>query len=173
MRATTGARRATPGLRHLAFVVDNIDAAVADLRGHSGELVGEVVRYEDMFRRGSSSSWQSGSADGSSRRVRCREPGPSSMLATVAPMSEASNESIAQLEAQLDGAVRALSSVGSLNARQAERVAERMDRLASQLMAVTPPPPMEAVHERLGTTPASRDEFASVVDEMGSPDGEG
>jgi hypothetical protein len=88
-------------------------------------------------------------------------------------MSEASDESIAQLEEQLDGAVRALSSVESLNARQAERVAERMDRLASQLMAVTRPPAMDAVHERLGTTPASGDDFASVVDEMGPPDGEG
>jgi catechol 2,3-dioxygenase-like lactoylglutathione lyase family enzyme len=38
-----------PGIRHLAFVVDDIDAAVAGLRAHGGELVGEIVRYEDMY----------------------------------------------------------------------------------------------------------------------------
>ena len=38
-----------PGLRHLAFRVDDVEAAVAGLRAHGGELVGEVVRYEDMF----------------------------------------------------------------------------------------------------------------------------
>jgi hypothetical protein len=38
-------------------------------------------------------------------------------------MSEAPDESIAQLEAQLDGASRTLSGVDALNARQAERVA--------------------------------------------------
>jgi hypothetical protein len=48
-----------------------------------------------------------------------------------------------------------------------------MDRLASQLMEVSPPPAMEAVHQRLGTTPASSEEFASVIDEMGRADGEG
>ena len=40
----------TPGLRHLAFVVDDIDAAIAGLRAHGGELVGEVERYEDSYR---------------------------------------------------------------------------------------------------------------------------
>ena len=34
----------TPGIRHLAFVVDDIDAAVAGLRARGTELVGEVVR---------------------------------------------------------------------------------------------------------------------------------
>jgi len=32
----------TPGIRHLAFVVDNIDAVVARLRARGAELVGEV-----------------------------------------------------------------------------------------------------------------------------------
>ncbi|HEV7804342.1 MAG TPA: hypothetical protein VGO80_00870 [Solirubrobacteraceae bacterium] len=81
--------------------------------------------------------------------------------------------SIAQLEDQLDGASRTLSSLHALNARQAERVAARVDRLASQLSEVTPPPAMEAVHQRLGTTPASSEDFASVVDQMGLADGEG
>jgi catechol 2,3-dioxygenase-like lactoylglutathione lyase family enzyme len=39
-----------PGLRHVLFAVDDIDAAVARLQAHGGELVGEVVRYEDMYR---------------------------------------------------------------------------------------------------------------------------
>jgi catechol 2,3-dioxygenase-like lactoylglutathione lyase family enzyme len=40
----------TPGLRHLAFVVDNIDAVVARLRARGGELVGEVESYKDSYR---------------------------------------------------------------------------------------------------------------------------
>ncbi len=47
-----------------------------------------------------------------------------------------------------------------------------MDRLASQLLEVSAPLPMVVVHERLGTTPAGRDEFATLVKEMGSADGE-
>ena len=39
-----------PGIRHIAFVVEDIDAVVAGLRAHGGELVGEVERYEDIFR---------------------------------------------------------------------------------------------------------------------------
>lgn len=88
-------------------------------------------------------------------------------------MSEAPDESVAELEDQLDGASRTLSSLDALNARQAERVAARMDRLASQLMEVSPPTAMEAVHQRLGTTPASSEDFATVVDQMGRADGEG
>ena len=40
----------TPGIRHLAFAVDDIDAVVASAQAHGAELVGEVERYEDMFR---------------------------------------------------------------------------------------------------------------------------
>jgi len=40
----------TPGIRHLAFAVDDIDAVVASLRAHGGELVGEVENYEDIYR---------------------------------------------------------------------------------------------------------------------------
>jgi catechol 2,3-dioxygenase-like lactoylglutathione lyase family enzyme len=40
----------TPGLRHLAFAVDDIDAAVARLRVGGAELVGEVENYEDSYR---------------------------------------------------------------------------------------------------------------------------
>jgi catechol 2,3-dioxygenase-like lactoylglutathione lyase family enzyme len=40
----------TPGLRHLAFKVDDIDAAVAGLRARGGELVGEVENYRDFYR---------------------------------------------------------------------------------------------------------------------------
>jgi catechol 2,3-dioxygenase-like lactoylglutathione lyase family enzyme len=40
----------SPGLRHLAFAVDDIDAAVAGLRAHGAELVGEVESYENSYR---------------------------------------------------------------------------------------------------------------------------
>lgn len=39
-----------PGIRHLTFAVSDIDAVVAGLRAHGGELVGEVERYEDIYR---------------------------------------------------------------------------------------------------------------------------
>ncbi|MBP2476492.1 catechol 2,3-dioxygenase-like lactoylglutathione lyase family enzyme [Crossiella equi] len=38
------------GLRHLAFEVGSIDRALAAVRAHGAELVGEVVRYEDVYR---------------------------------------------------------------------------------------------------------------------------
>jgi catechol 2,3-dioxygenase-like lactoylglutathione lyase family enzyme len=40
----------TPGIRHVLFVVEDIDAVVAGLRARGTELVGEVVRYEDSYR---------------------------------------------------------------------------------------------------------------------------
>ncbi len=40
----------TAGIRHLAFAVDDIDAVVAGLRARGAELVGEVVRYKDIYR---------------------------------------------------------------------------------------------------------------------------
>jgi catechol 2,3-dioxygenase-like lactoylglutathione lyase family enzyme len=40
----------TPGLRHLAFEVDNVDATLAGLRAHGGELVGTVEQYKDIYR---------------------------------------------------------------------------------------------------------------------------
>jgi hypothetical protein len=88
-------------------------------------------------------------------------------------MADSVDESISALEEELDGASRTLSVLGALNARQAERVAERMDRLASQLLEVSPPLLIDEVHARLGTTPASNEDFASLLDEMGPPDGEG
>jgi len=39
-----------PGIRHLTFEVDDLDAAVASVRAKGGELVGEVERYEDIYR---------------------------------------------------------------------------------------------------------------------------
>jgi catechol 2,3-dioxygenase-like lactoylglutathione lyase family enzyme len=39
-----------PGLRHLTFAVDDIDAAVAAVQAHGGELVGAVERYENVYR---------------------------------------------------------------------------------------------------------------------------
>jgi catechol 2,3-dioxygenase-like lactoylglutathione lyase family enzyme len=40
----------TPGIRHVAFVVDDLDAIVASLRARGAELVGEVERYQDSYR---------------------------------------------------------------------------------------------------------------------------
>lgn len=40
----------TPGIRHLTFAVDDIDAVLASLREHGAELVGEVERYKDSYR---------------------------------------------------------------------------------------------------------------------------
>ena len=40
----------TPGIRHLTFAVDDIDAAVARVRARGGELVGDVENYEDIYR---------------------------------------------------------------------------------------------------------------------------
>jgi catechol 2,3-dioxygenase-like lactoylglutathione lyase family enzyme len=40
----------TPGLRHVAFAVEDIDAVVAGLRARGAELVGEVEQYEDSYR---------------------------------------------------------------------------------------------------------------------------
>jgi catechol 2,3-dioxygenase-like lactoylglutathione lyase family enzyme len=39
----------TPGIRHIAFVVEDINAVVAGLRARGVELVGELVRYGDSY----------------------------------------------------------------------------------------------------------------------------
>jgi catechol 2,3-dioxygenase-like lactoylglutathione lyase family enzyme len=40
----------TLGIRRIMFAVDDIDEVVARLLAHGAELVGEVVRYEDVYR---------------------------------------------------------------------------------------------------------------------------
>jgi catechol 2,3-dioxygenase-like lactoylglutathione lyase family enzyme len=40
----------TLGIRRIMFAVDDIDDVVTRLRTHGAELVGEVVRYEDIYR---------------------------------------------------------------------------------------------------------------------------
>jgi len=40
----------TPGILHILFAVDDIDAVVARLRARGAELVGEVVSYENVYR---------------------------------------------------------------------------------------------------------------------------
>ena len=40
----------TLGLRSIMFAVDDIEAAIAGLRTHGAELIGEVVQYEDTYR---------------------------------------------------------------------------------------------------------------------------
>jgi catechol 2,3-dioxygenase-like lactoylglutathione lyase family enzyme len=39
-----------PGLRHVTFEVDDVDATVAALRTHGAELVGEIEDYENIYR---------------------------------------------------------------------------------------------------------------------------
>src|SRR5689334_16849552 len=39
----------TLGLRSLMFAVDDVDATVAALRAHGGELIGTVENYEDIY----------------------------------------------------------------------------------------------------------------------------
>jgi catechol 2,3-dioxygenase-like lactoylglutathione lyase family enzyme len=38
-----------PGIRHLTFAVDDINAIIDRLRGRGAELVGELVNYEDSY----------------------------------------------------------------------------------------------------------------------------
>jgi predicted enzyme related to lactoylglutathione lyase len=38
------------GLRNLMFQVESVDDSVAVLRTHGGELIGEVVNYENIYR---------------------------------------------------------------------------------------------------------------------------
>ncbi|MEU0152523.1 VOC family protein [Micromonospora fulviviridis] len=40
----------TLGLRSIMFAVDDVDDVVTRLRPHGAELVGEVVRYQDIYR---------------------------------------------------------------------------------------------------------------------------
>jgi catechol 2,3-dioxygenase-like lactoylglutathione lyase family enzyme len=39
----------TPGIRHVAFAVDDLEAVVAGLRARGAELVGELQRYKDSY----------------------------------------------------------------------------------------------------------------------------
>jgi catechol 2,3-dioxygenase-like lactoylglutathione lyase family enzyme len=38
------------GIRRIMFAVDDVDDVVARLRGHGGELVGEIAQYKDLYR---------------------------------------------------------------------------------------------------------------------------
>jgi catechol 2,3-dioxygenase-like lactoylglutathione lyase family enzyme len=38
------------GLRHVSFLVEDIDDVLARLRAHGAELVGQLERYEDTYR---------------------------------------------------------------------------------------------------------------------------
>jgi catechol 2,3-dioxygenase-like lactoylglutathione lyase family enzyme len=66
-----------PGIRHIAFAVEDTDAVVAGLRACGAELVGELERYKDSYRlcyvRGPGGNHHRASgADRLTRRVRCR-----------------------------------------------------------------------------------------------------
>jgi catechol 2,3-dioxygenase-like lactoylglutathione lyase family enzyme len=38
-----------PGIRHVLFAVDDIEESLTRLRAQGGELVGELVNYEDLY----------------------------------------------------------------------------------------------------------------------------
>jgi len=40
----------TMGLRSVMFAVDDVDDAVARLRTHGAELIGEIAQYQDLYR---------------------------------------------------------------------------------------------------------------------------
>ena len=40
----------TPGLRSVMFTVESVDESVSSLLSHGGELIGEVVQYEDKYK---------------------------------------------------------------------------------------------------------------------------
>jgi catechol 2,3-dioxygenase-like lactoylglutathione lyase family enzyme len=40
----------TPGIRHITFAVDDIDDVLARLQARGAELVGDVERYENIYR---------------------------------------------------------------------------------------------------------------------------
>lgn len=40
----------TFGLRSIMFEVDDIDSTIASLRGHGAQLIGELERFEDIYR---------------------------------------------------------------------------------------------------------------------------
>ncbi|MGH2991239.1 MAG: hypothetical protein ACRDMA_15540 [Solirubrobacterales bacterium] len=88
-------------------------------------------------------------------------------------MSETTEPTIERLEEQLERAERTLSGLRPLDQDQARRVAERMERLNSQLLALSGPPSLRDAHDRMGTEPAGAEEFGTLAEEMGSPDGEG
>lgn len=39
-----------PGIRHVTFLVDDVDDTLARLESHGAELIGEVVRYGNTYR---------------------------------------------------------------------------------------------------------------------------
>jgi catechol 2,3-dioxygenase-like lactoylglutathione lyase family enzyme len=39
-----------PGIRHISFLVDDVDDVVARLRARGAELVGELEQYKDIYR---------------------------------------------------------------------------------------------------------------------------
>lgn len=49
VEGNAGAPANALGIRHLAFLVDDIHAVVDGLRARGGELVGELERYKDSY----------------------------------------------------------------------------------------------------------------------------
>ena len=90
----------TPGLRHLSFLVDDIDPVVAGLQARGTELVGELVPYEDSYRlcyvrgpEGSSSSWQRRSTNGAHNAIGYSSSCPSVSYLTISRPSRLREDS--------------------------------------------------------------------------------
>ena len=47
--APTPAPANAPGIRHVLFLVDDIESSLAAVRAQGAELVGELVNYEDIY----------------------------------------------------------------------------------------------------------------------------
>ncbi len=62
-------------------------------------------------------------------------------------MSEPADDPVAPLIRALDEASETLSAINSLRPPQAERIAARIDRLASQLASISPPVDARLVDE--------------------------
>lgn len=53
-------------------------------------------------------------------------------------MSEQSDQRVTEIEKRLDAAAQTLSELGWLTAGEAERIGGRIDRISSQLVALSP-----------------------------------
>jgi hypothetical protein len=95
-------------------------------------------------------------------------------LCVVGPLTD---DTVSELKARLDAASDAFARVQKegqlLDGSDAETVAEKMERLGSQLLEVTAPVSMSEVYQRLDAVPASEEEFAELARHMQAPDHEG
>lgn len=92
-------------------------------------------------------------------------------------MSSTEEAEIATLEATLDQATAAFARLSAeghlLEGSDAKRIEEKLERLHSQIMKLTPPIPLSEIYARLGGRDATPEEFAELAKYMLPSDGEG